>query len=47
MPALTPNVAGLYVANGRSSSVSVTDTARLRRLQDISVGELPCGVVLY
>ena len=44
--ALTPDGRKLYVANGRSNSVSVIDTARRQRLTDIAVGELPWGVAL-
>jgi YVTN family beta-propeller protein len=42
--ALTPDGAKLYVANGRSNSVSVIDTASYKKLVDIEVGELPWGV---
>jgi YVTN family beta-propeller protein len=45
--ALTPDGAKLYVANGRSNSVSVIDTASATRLGDIPVGEAPWGVVIY
>jgi len=44
--ALTPDGAKLYVANGRSGSVSVIDTAALQKLADIEVGELPWGVTI-
>jgi YVTN family beta-propeller protein len=44
--ALTPDGAKLYVANGRSGSVSVIDTARNAKLRDIAVGKLPWGVVV-
>jgi YVTN family beta-propeller protein len=44
--ALTPDGARLYVANGRSNSVSVIDTAAGTRQADIPVGELPWGVVI-
>jgi YVTN family beta-propeller protein len=44
--AMTPDGSKLYVANGRSGSVSVIDTAALRRVADIGVGELPWGVVI-
>ena len=36
----------LYVANGRSNSVSVIDTETNEKLRDIAVGELPWGVVI-
>jgi len=42
--AITPDGAKLYVANGRSGSVSVIDTASFKKLSDIDVGELPWGV---
>ena len=42
--ALTPAGDKLYVANGRSGTVSVIDTARFERLTEIEVGELPWGV---
>ncbi|HUP94680.1 MAG TPA: hypothetical protein VM164_07220 [Burkholderiales bacterium] len=44
--ALTPDGRKLYVANGRSSSVSVIDTATDRKLEDIAVGALPWGVAI-
>jgi YVTN family beta-propeller protein len=44
--ALTPDGALLYVANGRSNSVSVIDTASASKLADIAVGELPWGVAI-
>ena len=44
--ALTPDGARLYVANGRSGTVSVIDTASLRKTGDIVVGELPWGVAI-
>jgi YVTN family beta-propeller protein len=44
--ALTPDGSRLYVANGRSNSVSVIDTASARKIADITVGELPWGVVI-
>jgi len=44
--ALTPDGAKLYVANGRSNSVSVIDTKRATRIADIPVGELPWGVAI-
>jgi YVTN family beta-propeller protein len=44
--ALTPDGAKLYVANGRSNTVSVIDTASARKTADIAVGELPWGVAI-
>lgn len=44
--ALTPDGAKLYVANGRSGTVSVIDTAGYRKLADVPVGELPWGVAI-
>jgi len=44
--AITPDGTKLYVANGRSNSVSVIDTASARKVADIAVGELPWGVVI-
>jgi YVTN family beta-propeller protein len=43
---LTPDGKKLYVANGRSGSVSVIDTAALKKLADVPVGELPWGVAI-
>jgi YVTN family beta-propeller protein len=45
--AITPDGKKLYVANGRSNSVSVIDTASNKRIGDISVGQLPWGVAIY
>jgi YVTN family beta-propeller protein len=42
--ALTHDGKKLYVANGRSDSVSVIDTVALKPLKDIEVGGLPWGV---
>jgi YVTN family beta-propeller protein len=42
--ALTRDGAKLYVANGRSDSVSVIDTAKGERIKDIPVGKTPWGV---
>jgi YVTN family beta-propeller protein len=42
--AITRDGAKLYVANGRSNSVSVIDTAKNVRIKDIAVGETPWGV---
>lgn len=44
--ALTPDGKKLYVANGRSNSVSVIDTDSNQALKEIAVGELPWGVVI-
>jgi YVTN family beta-propeller protein len=44
--ALTPDGKKLYVANGRSNSVSVIDTAHRTKLHDIPVGKLPWGVAI-
>jgi YVTN family beta-propeller protein len=44
--AITPDGRKLYVANGRSNSVSVIDTAARRKLVDVPVGELPWGVAI-
>jgi YVTN family beta-propeller protein len=44
--AITPDGAKLYVANGRSNSVSVIDARSNAKLADIPVGELPWGVVI-
>jgi YVTN family beta-propeller protein len=34
------------VANGRSGTASVIDTAQAKRIADIPVGELPWGVAI-
>jgi YVTN family beta-propeller protein len=44
--ALTADGAKLYVANGRSNTVSVIDTAAKKELKQIKVGEQPWGVVI-
>jgi YVTN family beta-propeller protein len=44
--ALTPDGKKLYVANGRSNTVSVIDAVELKTLGEIKVGELPWGVVI-
>jgi YVTN family beta-propeller protein len=44
--AITPDGKKLYVANGRSNSVSVIDTATNAVSKEITVGELPWGVVI-
>lgn len=36
----------LYVANGRSDSVTVIDTAGVAKVAEIAVGQLPWGVVI-
>ena len=41
-----PDGSKLYVANGRSDSVSVIDTENWSRLKDITVGSFPWGVVI-
>jgi YVTN family beta-propeller protein len=44
--AITPDGRKLYVANGRSNSVSVIDTESEKKLADIAVGNLPWGVTV-
>jgi len=44
--ALTPDGGKLYVANGRSNSVSVIDTRSGAKITDIAVEDLPWGVVI-
>jgi len=44
--AITPDGKKLYVANGRSNSVSVVDLINNKHLQEIAVGQLPWGVVI-
>jgi YVTN family beta-propeller protein len=44
--AVTPDGSKLYVANGRSNSVSVIDTVTHRVLREIPVGQLPWGVAI-
>ena len=44
--AITPDGKKLYVANGRSNSISVIDTETNQKITDITVGELPWGVVI-
>jgi YVTN family beta-propeller protein len=44
---ITPDGKKLYVANGRSNSVSVIDTETNQKITDIPVGELPWGVVIH
>jgi YVTN family beta-propeller protein len=45
--ALTRDGAKLYVANGRSDSVSVIDTVTNTRIKDIPVGKTPWGVHIF
>jgi YVTN family beta-propeller protein len=42
--AITRDGAKLYVANGRSNSVSVIDTATNAVVKEIAVGNTPWGV---
>jgi len=42
--AITRDGAKLYVANGRSDSVSVIDTAKNAVIKEIPVGKTPWGV---
>jgi YVTN family beta-propeller protein len=44
--AITPNGHKLYVANGRSNSVSVIDAVELKVISEVKVGEMPWGVVI-
>ncbi len=44
--AITKDGRKLYVANGRSNSISVIDTGRNVRVREIAVGELPWGVAI-
>jgi YVTN family beta-propeller protein len=44
--AITPDGRKLYVANGRSGTVSVIDTTSNKKIADITVGSLPWGVVI-
>lgn len=44
--AVHPDGSKLYVANGRSGTVSVIDTRRGTKTRDVSVGKLPWGVVM-
>jgi YVTN family beta-propeller protein len=44
--AITPDGRKLYVANGRSNTVSVIDTESNAKLSDIPVGESPWGVTI-
>jgi YVTN family beta-propeller protein len=45
--AITSDSKKLYVANGRSNSVSVIDTEKLQVISEIKVGETPWGVVIF
>lgn len=44
--ALTPDGKKLYVACGRSASVSVIDVERGMKIADVAVGMLPWGVTI-
>lgn len=44
--AADPQGAMLYVANGRSDSMTVIDTAGAAKVAKIAVGQLPWGVVI-
>ncbi|HEX9173756.1 MAG TPA: hypothetical protein VF861_13955 [Telluria sp.] len=44
--ALTPDGGKLYVANGRSNSVSVIDTRLNKVIKEVPVGQLPWGVTV-
>jgi YVTN family beta-propeller protein len=44
--AVTPDGKKLYVANGRSNSVSVIDTETNQSVKEIPVGDTPWGVVI-
>jgi YVTN family beta-propeller protein len=44
--AITPDGKKLYVANGRSNSVTVIDTEQLTVSGEVKVGEMPWGVVI-
>jgi YVTN family beta-propeller protein len=44
--AITPDGRKLYVANGRSNSVSVIDAVDLKVISEVKVGEMPWGVVI-
>jgi YVTN family beta-propeller protein len=44
--ALTHDNMKLYVANGRSNSVSVIDTMQMTKIKDIPVGKMPWGVYI-
>jgi len=45
--AITRDGAKLYVANGRSNSVSVIDTAKNAVIKTIPVGQMPWGVHIW
>jgi YVTN family beta-propeller protein len=44
--AVTPDASSVYVANGRSNSVSVIDASSMQLRDTIAVGELPWGVAI-
>ncbi|HEU0202512.1 MAG TPA: hypothetical protein VFR86_19035, partial [Burkholderiaceae bacterium] len=44
--ALTADGSKLYVANGRSNSVSVIDTTKKAVIKEVPVGEMPWGVLI-
>jgi YVTN family beta-propeller protein len=44
--AITPDGRKLYVANGRSNSVTVIDAIELKAMSEVQVGEMPWGVVI-
>jgi YVTN family beta-propeller protein len=44
--ALTPDGTKLYVACGRSGTVTVIDVNQAARVADIAVGKLPWGVAI-
>ena len=44
--ALTPDGKKLYVACGRSGTVSVIDVDKQVRIADVAVGKLPWGVAI-
>jgi YVTN family beta-propeller protein len=44
--AISPDGGKLYVANGRSNTVSVIDTNKLEKTTDIKVGDMPWGVYI-
>jgi YVTN family beta-propeller protein len=45
--AVTRDGGKLYVANGRSNSVSVIDTAKNAVVKEIPVGDTPWGVAIF
>jgi YVTN family beta-propeller protein len=44
---ITPDGQRLYVANGKSNSISVIDTGKMAVIQEVPVGEAPWGVVVH